>query len=85
MFDSIQIALESMLLSAAPFGGRRYELCLADAPHPVDELYYSRAAAERRMYDICGKRGLQIKKVYPDKHFKTYICDNGATFHINRM
>ena len=47
MFDTLQIALESMLLSAAPFGGHRYELCLADAPHPVDELYYSRAAAER--------------------------------------
>lgn len=63
----------------------RYELCLFQGPRNIDEVYSSRSAAESRMYQICDKYGLRITKVYPDKHFKTYICDNGATFHINRM
>ena len=63
----------------------RYELNLFQGPCNLDETYGSRSAAESRMYEICDKYNLQIVKVYPDKHFKTYICSSGATFHINRM
>lgn len=63
----------------------RYELCLFQGPRRIDEVYNSRSAAESRMYQICDKYGLTITKVYPDKHFKTYVCDSGATFHIDRM
>lgn len=63
----------------------RYELNLFQGPRDLDEVFWSRSAAESRMYEICDKYDLQIVKVYPDKHFKTYICSNGAIFHINRI
>ena len=37
------------------------------------------------MYQICNKYGMQIVKVYNDKHDKSYFTNTGAEFHINRM
>lgn len=62
-----------------------YTLTLVDGPRKVDEIYGSRIAATSRMYKLARKMGLNICKVYDDKHDKTYICENGATFHVNRM
>lgn len=46
--------------------------------------FASRQAANNKMYEIVGHYGLHLKKVYDDKHFKTYIFDNGVRIHINR-
>lgn len=46
--------------------------------------FASRQAANEEMYKIVGKKGLQLTKVYDDKHFKTYIFDGGVRIHINR-
>lgn len=46
--------------------------------------FASRQAANEEMYKIVGKQGLQLTKVYDDKHFKTYIFSNGTRIHINR-
>jgi hypothetical protein len=45
----------------------------------------SREAANQIMYDYVNKHRLHIIKVYDDKHDKTYICDNGIRFYINRI
>ena len=47
--------------------------------------YTSREVAKKDMYYYVSKLGLHIIKVYDDKHDKTYICDNGARFYINRL
>ena len=49
-----------------------------------DMNFMSRQAANNEMYKIIGKYGLQLKKVWDDKHFKTYIFTNGVRIHINR-
>ena len=46
--------------------------------------FSSRQAANAEMYKIVSKNGLQLTKVYDDKHYKTYIFSNGTRIHINR-
>ncbi len=46
--------------------------------------YFSRHAAERQMYKLCGKFGLHIVEIYDDKHYKTYICNANERFFISR-
>lgn len=50
-----------------------------------DMVFSSRQEANRHMYDLCDKFGLRVSKVYDDKHDKTYVCDNGVCFYIQRM
>ena len=66
-------------------GGHYYTLVLSGAKKKVSKLFKSRDAANNCMYELIGKLGLSIEKVYDDKHDKTYICNNGAEFHINRF
>lgn len=47
-------------------------------------MFSSRQAANEYMYDLCSKFGLHIVKIWDDNHDKTYICDNGVTFYIQR-
>lgn len=64
----------------------QYSLVLLfDDGKEVSKVFASRDAANETMYEIIGKRGLAVKKIYNDKHEKTYICTNGAEFHINRV
>lgn len=49
-----------------------------------DKMFSSRQAANEYMYDLCSKFGLHIVKIWDDHHDKTYICDNGVTFYIQR-
>lgn len=47
--------------------------------------FSTRQAALDHLYKICAKHGLVIKKIYDDKHFKTYICNDGIRFYIHRI
>ena len=49
------------------------------------QTYTSRDNARRDMYKIIDKNNLHVIKKYDDHHFKTYICDNGVRFYINRI
>lgn len=62
-----------------------YSLCLLRGPRKLEETFSTREGATSRMYQICNKYGMQIVKVYDDKHDKTYFTNTGAEFHINRM
>ena len=48
-------------------------------------LFFSRQAAKEVMYNYIDKHGLKIVDKYDDKHFKTYICNDGTYFYINRV
>lgn len=47
-------------------------------------IFRSREAANDYMHILCRKYGLQIVKVWEDNHDKTYICQNGVQFFIQR-
>lgn len=46
--------------------------------------FNSRQIANAKMYDIVRKYGLHLVEVWDDKHYKTYIFNNGVRIHINR-
>lgn len=67
------------------FNGSKHTYTLAVEGLKVHGMAFSsRQAANDEMYKIVGKYGLQLSKVYDDKHFKTYIFTNGVRIHINR-
>jgi len=49
-----------------------------------DMAFSTRQAANSYMYHIIDKYGLQLKEVWDDKHYKTYVFANGIRIHINR-
>lgn len=66
-------------------GNHIYTFCL-ESPHKnVNERFTSRTLAVHRMYELCDKYQLHIKEVWDDHHYKTYICDDGSKFFINRL
>lgn len=46
--------------------------------------FTTRAAANKAMYKLVGKYGLQLVEVYDDKHDKTYLFSNGVRIYISR-
>ena len=50
-----------------------------------DKEFTSRQVAEEAMYKFIDKNHLKVNKIYDDKHYKTYICENGIRFYINRI
>jgi len=50
-----------------------------------DKEFSSRQVAEDTMYKFMVKNGLYVQKIWDDKHYKTYICNNGVRFYINRI
>lgn len=46
--------------------------------------FATRQAANEAMFELVGKNGLKLAKVYDDKHFKTYVYANGVKIHVNR-
>ena len=50
-----------------------------------DKEFSSRQSAEDAMYKFIDKNHLKVNKIYDDKHYKTYICNDGIRFYINRI
>ena len=48
-------------------------------------VFTTRQAATAKMYDYIDKHHYHIVEQYDDNHYKTYICDNGVRFYVNRM
>lgn len=51
----------------------------------VDYVFGTRQAAVKKMYEIIAQKHLAIKEIYDDHHFKTYVCEDGIKFYINRV
>ena len=66
-------------------GNHRYSLVLIGAGKTVSKMFNSRHDANQAMYKLMGKHKLSLEEVHNDNHDKTYICSNGAEFHINRV
>lgn len=50
-----------------------------------NKVYTNRADAEKEMHRLVGKYSTRIVEQYDDNHDKTYVCENGAIFYIQRM
>ncbi len=48
------------------------------------KVFSTREEANQMMYKIMAKYHLTIQKVFDDHHDKTYVCDNGVRFYIQR-
>lgn len=72
------------MMSLFSYSGYRYTMCFERAGKLVSKTFTSRDAANDAMYRLIGKYGLKITKVYDDKHSKTYVCNDGVKFYINR-
>jgi hypothetical protein len=49
-----------------------------------EKEFSSRQEANKYMYRVMAKYGLNLVEVYNDKHHKTYICNNNIKFFIQR-
>ena len=67
------------------YNGHQYTMVLIGAGKVVSKTFSTREAANQAMYKLMGKHGLSLEEVYNDRHDKTYICNKGAEFHINRI
>lgn len=63
----------------------KYSFVFDNKKKLLSKYFTTREEATEYMYDVCGKYGLKISKVYDDKHNKTYICSNGYKFFIQRV
>jgi len=61
-----------------------YTLATAGLKKAYCRTFNSREAANDYMYRLCAKFGLHIVEVYDDKHNKTYKCNDGIKFFIQR-
>lgn len=62
-----------------------YTLATTGLKKDVSRIFSSREEANKFMYKLCGKFGLHVEEVYDDHHDKTYKCNCGVRFYINRM
>lgn len=65
--------------------GHRYSLAATGLKIKKNLEFASRHQANEYMYKLVGKHGLKLEKMYDDKHFKTYIYNNGIRFYVNRI
>lgn len=61
-----------------------YSLAVVGLNSKYNRGFVTRDAANNYMYKLCQKFGLKIEEIYNDKHDKTYRCNQGVTFYIQR-
>lgn len=66
------------------FPKHSYSVVLSDSARHYDRTFISRNEATEAMQKQCHKMGVSVVKVWDDNHEKTYICNDGSQFHINR-
>ena len=49
------------------------------------KVFSTREDANQMMYNIMAEYHLTLQKVFDDNHYKTYVCDNGVRFYIQRI
>ena len=49
------------------------------------KVFSTREDANQMMYKIMAEYHLTLQKVFDDNHDKTYVCDNGVRFYIQRI
>lgn len=64
--------------------GHRYSLAATGIKFHTRE-FISRQVAEKNMYSFLNKHGIRVEKIYDDRHFKTYCCNDNIRFYINRV
>ena len=65
-------------------GSHSYSFAATGISSIRSRSFVSRDAATRHMYAVMKKYNLQIKEIWNDNHHKTYLCNNGIRFYIQR-
>lgn len=61
-----------------------YSVAVIGLTKKHNKIFATRDAANKYMYKLCNKYGLKIEEVWNDNHDKTYLCNKGVTFYIQR-
>lgn len=64
--------------------GHQYSLAVVGLSSRLNRIFTTREAATDYMRKLCSKFGLVIEETWNDNHDKTYLCDKGVTFYIQR-
>ena len=67
------------------FGGRYSLVLVGSGIKTVSKTFSTSHSATEEMYRLIKKHCLSIVEVYNNKTSKSYICSNGAEFHISRI
>lgn len=62
----------------------RYSLAATGVNFKSKE-FSTRREAESAMHKFMNKNGIRLNEIYDDKHYKTYCCEGGVKFYINRI
>lgn len=61
-----------------------YSVAVVGLTKKHNKTFPTRSAANAYMYKLCEKYDLKIEEVWNDNHDKTYHCNRGVTFYIQR-
>lgn len=61
-----------------------YSLAVTGLRSKYNKTFSTREAANAYMYKLCDKFGLKVEEIWNDNHDKTYLCNKGVTFYIQR-
>lgn len=73
------------LLTALGIGSNHMYTLAASGIKFRSKSFQSREAAKRSMYEFIDRKGLKIKDKWVDGHYRTYVCEDGVKFYINRF
>jgi len=76
--------MDTDVLLGTMLNGHYYTFSCTGLKGVKERTFASRDSANKYMYGLLAKYGLKVVKVYDDKHYKTYICNNDITFYIQR-
>lgn len=66
------------------FNQHNYSFAVVGLGKQRAKVFPTRESANEHMRNMCAKYGLTIEEVWNDNHDKTYICNKGVTFYIQR-
>jgi predicted phosphoadenosine phosphosulfate sulfurtransferase len=61
-----------------------YSFAVVGLNKKYNKTFPTRQAANKLMYELIAKYDLKLEEVWNDKHDKTYICNKGVSFYIQR-
>lgn len=50
-----------------------------------EKVFNTRSDAKEYMFKYMDKKGINVITQYKDNHYRTYKCNDGINFYINRI
>lgn len=61
-----------------------YSFAVIGLSKKYNKVFSTRDAANKYMHKLIAKYGLTVEEVWNDNHDKTYLCNKGVSFYIQR-